>query len=50
MVDFRERIKINGQPISETEVVEWVDCYKLSIERLNPTFFELTTVMAFEYC
>lgn len=47
--DFRERIRINGQPISEAEVVEWVDCYKLSIERLKPTFFELTTVMAFEY-
>jgi len=46
---FTERIRINGAPISEEEVVEWVDAYRLVIEQVNPSFFELTVGMAFEY-
>jgi len=49
LVDFTERVRIDGQPISQAEVVEWVDCYRLSIERIQPSFFELTVGMAFEY-
>ncbi len=48
--DFRERIKINGEMISESGVVDFV---KKSIEELpsdlNPSFFELTTIMAFDW-
>lgn len=44
--DFRERIRINGELISEDFVVDFVAKYKDAWENLNPTFFEITTVMA----
>ena len=44
--DFRERIRIDGQLISEEFVVDFVAKYKIAWEKLNPTFFEITTVMA----
>lgn len=47
--DFRERIKINGQCISEEEVVEFVSVNQTMIEDMKPSFFELTVGMAFEY-
>jgi dihydrofolate synthase/folylpolyglutamate synthase len=49
--DFRERIKINGQMISEDEVVEWVENYpiKNNLWNIEPSFFELTATMAFDY-
>ena len=49
--DFRERIKINGQIISEDEVVEWVEKYpiKNNLWNIEPSFFELTAAMAFDY-
>jgi dihydrofolate synthase/folylpolyglutamate synthase len=49
--DFRERIKINGQMISEQEVIEWVENYpaKNNLWNLEPSFFELTAAMAFDY-
>ncbi len=46
---FTERIRINGQPIPETKVVEFVESNQLFIEELKPSFFELTVGMAFEY-
>ncbi len=46
---FTERIKINGQPISEYRVVSMVENYKTLIEEIKPSFFEVTVVMAFEY-
>ena len=49
LVDFRERIRINGQPIPEAYVVDFVDKERDFFEPLNPTFFELTTAMAFKY-
>ena len=49
LVDFRERIRVNGQPMSENYVVEFVDREKEFFEPLKPTFFELTTAMAFQY-
>ena len=48
LVDFRERIRINGMKIPEAEVVEWLEKYIASAPDLSPSFFELTTVMAFE--
>ncbi len=49
--DFRERIKINGQMISEKEVVEWVENYlvKYNLLSIEPSFFELTAALAFDY-
>jgi dihydrofolate synthase/folylpolyglutamate synthase len=49
--DFRERIKINGQMISKEEVVKWVEDYpvKYDLWDIEPSFFELTAAMAFDY-
>ena len=49
LVDFRERIRINGQPIPESYVVDFVEDERMFFEPLHPTFFELTTAMAFKY-
>lgn len=49
LVDFRERIRINGQPISEEYVVRFVAQERAFFEPLYPSFFELTTAMAFRY-
>lgn len=49
LVDFRERIRINGVPISEKYVIEFVDKHHSFFEPLYPSFFELTTAMAFRY-
>ena len=49
LVDFSERIRVNGQTISEEYVVEFVEKQKKFFEPLKPTFFELTTAMAFKY-
>ena len=51
LVDFRERIRINGEMIGKEYVVKFVDEY-LSQPKLverHPTFFELTTIMALRY-
>jgi dihydrofolate synthase/folylpolyglutamate synthase len=49
--DFRERIKINGEMISEEEVIKWVEDYpvKNNLWNLESSFFELTATMAFDY-
>jgi dihydrofolate synthase / folylpolyglutamate synthase len=47
--DFRERIKVNGEMISENEVIAFVKEHKGIIESLKPSFFEMTVAMAFNY-
>jgi dihydrofolate synthase/folylpolyglutamate synthase len=47
--DFRERIKINGIQISEHEIIQFIEQHKAIIEKTNPSFFEITTFMAFDY-
>ncbi|MBC7654221.1 MAG: bifunctional folylpolyglutamate synthase/dihydrofolate synthase, partial [Oligoflexus sp.] len=47
--DFRERIKINGEMISEQEVVNFVKENKAFIEEVSPSFFEATVGLAFEH-
>jgi len=47
--DFRERIRINGLPIKEEEVVAFVTKYQQFINKMKPSFFELTVAMAFDY-
>ncbi len=49
LVDFRERIRINGECISEEYVVDFVENERPFFEPLHPSFFELTTAMAFKY-
>ncbi|MDA3865583.1 MAG: bifunctional folylpolyglutamate synthase/dihydrofolate synthase [Salinivirgaceae bacterium] len=51
LLDFRERIKINGQMISEEDVCSFVEKFqqKNKVEKLEPSFFELTVMMAFDY-
>lgn len=46
---FTERIRINGEPIPESEVVEFVESNQNFIETLAPSFFELSVGMAFDY-
>ena len=48
-MDFRERIRVNGQPISEQRVVDFVAKERSFFEPLHPSFFELTTALAFLY-
>ena len=47
--DFRERIKINGQYISRQYVIDFVEKMKPVIAEVQPSFFELTVAMAFDY-
>ena len=49
LVDFRERIRINGTPVSEAYVINFVESHRAFFEPLHPSFFELTTAMAFNY-
>jgi dihydrofolate synthase/folylpolyglutamate synthase len=47
LTDFRERIRINGRPVSREWVVGFVDEHRELIERIQPSFFEITVAMAF---
>ena len=49
LVDFSERIRVNGNPIEKDFVVKFVEENKYFFEPLHPSFFELTTSMAFLY-
>ena len=50
LIDFRERIKVNGKKISRTFVMQWVSEYKKKdIGNMEPSFFELVSTMAFDY-
>ncbi len=47
LIDFRERIRIDGEPVSKEWVVDFVTNNKQLIEDIEPSFFEITVVMAF---
>lgn len=49
LIDFRERIRINGEMVPEEYVVNFVEEHRAFFEPLHPSFFELTTAMAFRY-
>lgn len=49
LIDFRERIRVNGKPISQQRVIDFVDKERAFFEPLHPSFFELTTALAFLY-
>ncbi len=47
--EFRERIRVNGEMINQAAVVEFVARTKEKSDEINPSFFELTVAMAFDY-
>jgi dihydrofolate synthase/folylpolyglutamate synthase len=47
--DFRERIKVNGELCSEQFVIDFAQQIQPKIEELEPSFFEITVAMAFEW-
>jgi dihydrofolate synthase / folylpolyglutamate synthase len=49
LYDFRERIKVNGNMCEEAFVVDFVRRIKPAIEEIQPSFFEITVAMAFDY-
>lgn len=49
LIDFRERIRVNGQMMSLQYVIDFVEEHRSFFEPLYPSFFELTTAMAFKY-
>ena len=49
LVDFGERIRVNGQMIDQKYVVDFVEDYKTVFESIQPSFFEATMAMAFNY-
>jgi len=49
LVDFRERMIVNGIPIPEDDVIEFVSRHTPFVEEIGASFFEATTAMAFAY-
>lgn len=49
LVDFRERIRVDGEMIPEREVVGFAEWWKHTESELRPSFFELTTALAFSW-
>ena len=49
LLDFRERIRINGEMVSREFVIDFIEKNKNLIEEVQPSFFEITTAMAFLY-
>ena len=49
LIDFRERIRVNGRMIPEQNVIDFVEKIRPSIARIQPSFFEITVAMAYDY-
>jgi len=49
LLDFRERIRVNGEMMPEQYVIDFVENERSYFEPLRPSFFELTTALAFQY-
>ena len=49
LVDFRERIRVNGEMIPQQQVIDFVEQHRAFFEPLHPSFFELATVLAFHH-
>ena len=49
LIDFRERIKINGEMIPKEAVVRFFEKFQPEFQKLEPSFFEMTTALAFYY-
>ena len=49
LVNFNERIRVNGDPISDNFIVKFMKTYNDDIDKISSTFFETTTVLALNY-
>lgn len=49
LIDFRERIRVNGKPVSPDFVARFIEKNRDFLEPLHPSFFEVTTAMAFSW-
>jgi dihydrofolate synthase/folylpolyglutamate synthase len=49
LIDFRERIRVNGKMIPKKEVCSFVEKHKDAFEKIKPSFFEWTVGLAFDY-
>ena len=49
LLDFRERIRINGKPVPKEFVVQFIEAHKEKFETIQASFFEMTVFMAFSY-
>jgi dihydrofolate synthase/folylpolyglutamate synthase len=49
LIDFRERIRVDGEMISEQFVIDFTNKIAPVIDEISPSFFEITVAMAFEY-
>ncbi len=49
LTDFRERVKVNGEMISEQAVIDFVKNNRAAFEEIKPSFFEMTVVLAFHH-
>ena len=49
LVRFNERIRVNGVPIADEKIVEYMKLFSADIRRIESTFFETTSAMAFWY-
>src|SRR3954465_15525250 len=47
--DFRERIRLNGEMFPEEHVIAFVEKLRPLIEEIEPSFFEITVAMAFQF-
>ncbi|MCW3077006.1 MAG: dihydrofolate synthase [Bacteroidetes bacterium] len=49
LTDFRERIKVNGKMIPKNYIIDFVEKYKEPFEKIEPSFFEWTVGLAFDF-
>ncbi|HLG36064.1 MAG TPA: folylpolyglutamate synthase/dihydrofolate synthase family protein [Bacteroidia bacterium] len=49
LLDFRERIRINGEMIPQQEVISFIEKHQKDFERIHPSFFEWTVALAFDF-
>jgi dihydrofolate synthase/folylpolyglutamate synthase len=49
LIDFRERIKIDGKMISKNEVIHFVEQHRKTFDAIQPSFFEWTVALAFDF-
>jgi dihydrofolate synthase / folylpolyglutamate synthase len=47
--DFRERVRVNGDMIPEQEVIDFIDRHREVFDSVKPSFFEMTSALAFYY-
>ena len=47
LVAVNERIRVNGEPILDNEIAEFIKLYKTNIENISASFFEVMTIMGF---